>query len=292
MGAAAFCKWTHCDTLPALQSTSGRGLMQFPFVANEFNEAQAVKQTCKRTRLKGLSVLATATFVALTSTASLAADDISGVTIGSSLAQAQEAIAKANPDFTVTPLMLTNGKAAGVTAKTSDLMMSTGTNHPGGPSDEFAALLNDAGKVWFVARVQRFDKGGRIDVNTFKSALTEKFGQPSDTMVIGAMGLNWQYDRNGKQWTGSGLAPCQGNGTITPIPGVSVTAPRSFSPNCGKIITVRAAKEKDQMVASYTLSITDAKVMFDELASQDANAEAVRKQKLADEQAKAVKPKI
>lgn len=47
-----------------------------------------------------------------------------------------------------------------------------------------------------------------------------------------------------------------------------------------------------QVVASYTLSITDAKVMFDELASQDANSEAVRKQKLADEQAKAVKPKI
>lgn len=266
--------------------------MQFPFVANELNEAQTLTQACKRTRFRGPGVVAAAALTVLASTATLAADDISGVTIGSSLAEAKEAIAKANPDYAITPLMLTNGKAAGVTAKTDTLMMSTGTNHPGGPSDEFAALLNDAGKVWFVARVQRLDKGGRIEVNTFKNALIEKFGPPSDNTVIGAMGLTWQYDRNGKQWTGSGSAPCQGNGTITPIPGVSVTAPRSFSPRCGKIISVRAAKQTDNMVASYTLSITDAKGMFDELSARDANEEATRKQKLADEQAKAVKPKI
>ncbi|QCI10759.1 hypothetical protein E6B08_04780 [Pseudomonas putida] len=268
--------------------------MQFAFVANELKEEQAQDRNpaCRSVQRKGLNILAAAVFATLTSTATLAADDISGVAIGSSLAEAKAAIAEANANYEITPLMLTNGQEAGVTAKTNDLMPWTGSNNAGGPSDEFAALLNDAGKVWFVARVQRFDKGGRIKLDALKEALIEKFGQPSGTTKIGTLGFNWQYFRDGKQWTGSGVAPCQGNGTTTTIPGVSVTAPRSFSPKCGKIVSVHAATQPDMMVPYYTITITDAKGMFDELAARDAKEEADRKQKLADEQAKAVKPKI
>jgi len=269
--------------------------MQFAFVANELKEEQAQDRSpaCRSVRRKGLNILAAAVLATLTSTATLAADDISGVAIGTSLAAAKEAIAKANPDYQINPLMLTSGKEAGVTAKTDDTMMSGDRHYSTGLSDEFAALLNDAGNVWFIARAQRFDKGGRLKLDTLKEALTEKFGQPSDHSIIGSLGFTWQYDRNGKQWkTGSGVAPCQGNGTSTMIPGVSMTAPRSFSPRCGLLVSVNAVTQKDHMVSYYTISITDVKGMFDELSAQDAKEEADRKQKLADEQAKAVKPKI
>ncbi|NIE72895.1 hypothetical protein F3J45_00225 [Pantoea sp. Ap-967] len=266
--------------------------MQFPFVAIEFNEVQALKKACKGAQLKGLSVLGAATFAVLASTATFAASDIAGVALGVSLDEAKAAIADANPNFKVTPLMLVGGQEAGVTAKTDDRMPSTGINNSGGPSDEFAALLNDSGKVWFVARAQRFDKGGRIDLESFKQTLIEKFGQPSDHSIIGAQGYTWQYDRTGTQWTGKGPAPCQGNGTYSTIPGVSLTAPRSFSPKCGKIVSVSAVTQPDHMVPYYTIAITDAQGMFDELSARDAKEEAARKQKLADEKATAVKPKI
>lgn len=230
----------------------------------------------------------------LTCTAVLAADDISGVALGSSLAVAKEAIAEANPNFKFSPLMLRDGKEAGVTAVTADRLKGTGTTNSGGPSDEFAALQNDSGKVWFIARVQRFEDGSRIKTEALKAALTEKFGKPSSITQMLMLGLDWQYDRDGKQYFGPlSAGPCKDmQSTSTNIPGVSVPAPRSFSPTCGKIIQVGASEQPDEMVPHYTVSIIDVKSMFDELAARDAKAEADRSKKLSDEQAKNVKPKI
>lgn len=268
--------------------------MHVDFVANERKEEQAriSKSACRIVHRKRPSILAAAVLAVVTSTGALAADDVAGVAIGTSLAEAKEAIAKANADYEITPLMLTNGKEAGVTAKTADNLPGNGRHYSAGPSDEFAVLQNDAGKVWFVARVQRFDQGGRMKLDTLKAALTEKFGQPSAKTIIGTLGFTWQYDRNGKQWTGGGVAPCGDNGTSSPIPGFSVPAPRSFNPKCGKIVSVHAATDSDQMVPYYTITITDVKTTFDELAAKEAGEEAARQKKLADEQAKAVKPKI
>ena len=230
----------------------------------------------------------------LTCTAVLAADDISGVALGSSLAVAKEAIAEANPNFKLSPLMLRDGKEAGVTAVTADRLKGTGISNSGGPSDEFAALQNDAGKVWFIARVQRFEDGSRIKTEALKAALTEKFGKPSNITQMMSLGLVWQYDRDGKQYFGpSSEGPCKGvRSASSNIPGVSFPAPQSFSPTCGKIIEVGASEQPDEMVPHYTVSIIDVKSMFDELAARDANAEADRNKKLSDEQAKNVKPKI
>ncbi len=235
--------------------------------------------------------LAAGVFAVLPSVAARA-DDIAGVSIGSSMAEAKAAISKANPNYKLSPLMLTNGKEAGVTAVTGDRLPGTGITNPGGASDEFVALTTDAGKIWFVARVQRFDDGGRIGVDALKEALTEKFGTPSPSVSIMGLSMSWQYDRDGKQWSGSGVEPCQLKHGSYHIPGVTVSAPKSFSPNCGKIISVNASTQPDGMVPHYSITITDAKEMFDELAARDAKAEAERKQSLADEKAKSVKPKI
>ena len=246
---------------------------------------------CKNRLEIRFSALAAGFFSVLASVAAQA-DDIAGVSIGSSMEEAKAAISKANPNYKLSPLMLTNGKEAGVTAVTGDRLPGTGTTNSGGASDEFVALQTDAGKIWFVARVQRFDEGGRIGVDAFKGALTEKFGNPSPSVDLMGLSMSWQYDRDGKQWSGSGVEPCQLQHGSYHIPGVTVSAPQSFSPNCGKVISVNASTQPDGMVPHYSITITDAKSMFDELAARDAKAQAEQKQSLADEKAKSVKPKI
>jgi hypothetical protein len=230
----------------------------------------------------------------LTCTTVMAADEISGVALGSSLADAKAAIVKANPNFKLSPLLISGGQEAGVTAVTTDRLPRTGLGDPGGPSDEFAALQNDAGKVWYITRVQRLPEGGRIQADALGAALTEKFGKPSGTTPLTSLAYYWHYDRNGKQYVGPASGgPCHtvsGNGMN--IPGMTVGAPRSFSPTCGKIIQVGATIPSNGMVPYYTVAIIDAKSMFDELTASDARAKAAQSKKLADEKAKHITPNI
>ena len=230
----------------------------------------------------------------LTCATAMAGDDVSGVTLGSSLADAKEAIVKANPNFKLSPLLVGGREEAGVIAVTADRLPRSGLGDPGGPSDEFSALQNDAGKVWYITRVQRLPEGGRIQADALSAALTKKFGQPSGTSTLTSNGYYWHYDRDGKQYVGplSG-GPCHtvsGNGIN--IPGMTVGAPRSFSPTCGKIIQVGAIVPKTGMVPYYSVTIIDAKSMFDELTARDAQAEAAQRKKLADEKAKNITPNI
>ena len=106
-------------------------------------------------------------------------------------------------------------------------------------------------------------------MDALKDALTEKFGSPSPSVNLMGLSMSWQYDRNGKQWSGSGVEPCQIHHGSYHIPGVTVSAPQSFSPNCGKVISVNASTQPDGMVPHYSITITDAKSMFDELAAGD-----------------------
>lgn len=238
-----------------------------------------------------LSVVA-ASLATLTCLTAMAADDIAGVTLGTSLADAKEAIAKANSDLKPSPLMLRNGNEGGVTAVSADLIPEAGVGSVKRPSDEFAVLQTDSGKVWFIARVQRLEQGARIKTETLEASLTEKFGKPSSPGL--GYGFVWQFDREGKQYFGPDTAgPCESmmRGGSN-LPGVTVGAPESFSPTCGKLIAVSTTQQPGGMVPYYTVSLIDAKTMFDELAARDAQAETERAKKLSDEQSKDVKPKL
>lgn len=233
-----------------------------------------------------------AALAVLSCTTAFAADDIAGVAIGSSLSAAKDAISKANPNYKLSPLMLKSGKEGGVTAVTLDRMPGTGAINAGGPSDEFAALQNDSGKVWFLARVQRLAEGARIKKDILLTSVTEKFGKPSGQAMMD-YGFIWQFDRAGKQYFGSGSGPCESMLRAgSNLPGVTVGAPHMFSPTCGKLITVFATQQPDGMIPHYVVSIIDAKAMFDEINARDAQAAADQRKKLLDEQAKGVKPKI
>jgi hypothetical protein len=233
-----------------------------------------------------------ASLAALTCLTAKAADDISGVTLGSSLADAKEAIVKANPDFKLTPLMLRSGNEGGVTAVTPDLVPEAGVGSVERPAEEFAVLQTEAGKVWFIARVQRLEQGARIKTDTLEASLTEKFGKPSSPGT--SYGYVWQFDREAKQYFGpEHQGPCESMMRgVSNLPGVTVGAPESFSPTCGKLITVSTSAQPDGMVPYYKIFLIDVKTMFDELAERDAQAEADRLKKLSDEQAKGVKPKL
>lgn len=238
-----------------------------------------------------LSVVA-ASLATLTCLTAMAADDISGVTLGSSLADAKEAIAKASPDLKLSALMLRSGNEGGVTAVSADLIPEAGVGSVKRPSDEFAVLQTGSGKVWFIARVQRLEQGARIKTDTLEASLTEKFGKPSSPGL--GDGFSWQFDREGKQYFGPDTAgPCDSmRRGGSDLPGVTVGAPESFSATCGKLITVSTTEQPDGMVPYYKVSLIDVKTMFDELAARDAQAEAERAKKLADEKANDVKPKL
>ncbi|MXS21625.1 hypothetical protein [Pseudomonas oryzihabitans] len=239
-----------------------------------------------------LSVIA-ASLATLTSLTVIAADDISGVALGSSLAVAKDGISKANPNFKLTPLMLLSGKEGGVTAVTADRIPEAGVGSATRPSDEFAVLQTESDKAWFVARVQRMQPGARIKNETLLASLTEKFGKPSFPTPL-RHGYIWEFDRNAKQYFGPASgSPCKDMalGRYN-LPSVSVSAPQSFSPTCGKWILVDTSQELDGMVSHYSVSLIDVKTMFDELAAHKSQAETERAKKLSEEQAKEVKPNL
>ncbi|TAK92649.1 MAG: hypothetical protein EPO06_00060 [Burkholderiaceae bacterium] len=220
--------------------------------------------------------------------------DISGVKIEDSLSSAKINITKANSKFSLSPLKFSDGKEAGVVAVTADRLPSTSLADSGGPSDEFVALQNDAEKIWFVARVQRFTQGSRIKKETLVDSLKEKFGPPSSEEQLFTFNMKWEFDRNGKQYIGHpSKGPCFSIGySGTDIPGTSVISPRSFSPSCGTLITVSAVTQQDGMVSTFKLGILDAKSMYDQLNEKGSQAEAEKKRKLQQEQSKNMQPKI
>ena len=220
--------------------------------------------------------------------------DISGVQLGDSLANAKSAIANANSKFSMSPLKLTNGKEAGVIAVTAERIPGRGITDAGGPSDEFVALQDESGKVWFLARSQRLVQGSRIKIDVLIASLKEKFGEPSGEIpILSGLGRKWEFDRNGKQYVGpAGKGPCATISLSDSIPGTTISAPHSFSPNCGKLITATTGSVIEGMISHYTLNVIDAQSMYDQLNAREAQAEKERKKKLEQEKAQGTKPNI
>lgn len=219
--------------------------------------------------------------------------DISGVALGTSLDEAKSGIMSANNDFVLSPLTTSAGTEAGVVAATRERFGRDAGGNSLRALDEFAALQDEAGKVWYVGRQQRFANGSRITPDTLLQTLTEKFGPPSSTERLMANVARWEFDRNGKQFVGKNNGPCK-DITLAPynLPNVTFSAPNNFSPTCGVLITAIFNEEADGMIPSFILSLTDNKAMYDQLNAREEKAEAERAQKLKDEQAKATKPKI
>ena len=216
----------------------------------------------------------------------LAANDIAGVAIGSSFNDQRAKIAQINPAYKLTDIKLTSGKTAGVNAQVES---------NGRVVDQFVALQDDSGTIWFVGRAQALEPGARIKPDVLVNSMVEKYGTYTE-LTLGGGGPTWQFDRQGKRYQGGAAqGPCAGTigsarsmGRVIAAP---ITVPQTFSPKCGIEINTWTL-QNEGMVSAFSVQIIDAKRMYDQLTKQGNAEEAARQKALEAEGAKGTKPKL
>lgn len=187
------------------------------------------------------------------------ANDISGVRIGSTLAEASIAIKRANKAFVMKPIKYDTGLVAGVTG-----IIGPGERERNErAADEFAVLQDERGKVWFVGRYQRMVPGSRVSMEALLASLTQKFGAPALRRAPGRVGAEsyaWDTDRSGMRIDPSERdSPCDGiDFARPPIAGTNIRQPIGFPGNCGKRIALAEVDEENGLVRKFTLQVIDA----------------------------------
>lgn len=164
--------------------------------------------------------------------------------------------------------------------------------------DQFVAIQNDAGIVWYVGRGQVLDKGVIIKTETLVNSLKEKYG-PYTEISLGSNGPMRQFDRAGNIFHGKPIqGPCYtgltagASTSFGQIPGLSVTIPKVFSQECSVNIRTTLRKDNDGMVSAFGVEIIDAGRMYDVLNGKKQATEAERKRQLEAERARDAKPKL
>jgi hypothetical protein len=216
----------------------------------------------------------------------LAANDISGVAIGSSFNDQRAKIAQINPAYKLTDIKLTSGKTAGVNAQ---------AEIQGRVVDQFVALQDDSGAIWFVGRAQALEAGSRIKPDVLINSMVEKYGSYTELM-IGSGGPTWQFDRQGKRYQGGGAqGPCAGTvgsgRSMGKVIATAIIVPQTFPEKCG-IEILTWAHQNEGMVSAFSVQITDSKRMYDQLTKKNNAEEAALQKAREAESAKGNKPKL
>jgi len=203
--------------------------------------------------------------------------DVSGIALRTPAAGVQALLLKANPAYKIEELKLTTGRTAGYKA-VAPVSPAIGT------IDNMVVLLNEAGKVWTVSREQTFAKGGRIDWKALQAAWNQKYGAPTNNLVLGAgvAGQRWELDRNGKTHRNPKAAgPCPVgymDHDWNSIPGTRLKVLSRFAPTCGTLI-ISASEMDENMAKTLTTTIIDTGGKFDEIQANE-NAKEAEKQRL------------
>ena len=192
----------------------------------------------------------------------LAASQLDGIQTGAPLAGQREAIAKLNPAYRVSDIKPAKGRPVkGVQAV---------AEKNGRVIDNFVALADDAGIVWFLGRARALEPGERMKQDALVHALVGQYGPYTD---LTAGFPRWQFDRAGKLYQGPPIkGPCYGgfgHGVITVGRrvagfGEGMTAPKTFSAACGAEVRTAVRKAAGGMVAAYSVRVVDAGRMFDQ----------------------------
>jgi len=211
--------------------------------------------------------------------------DIAGVKLRMPLASQKALIEKVNPQYQFSEIKTGSGKVVGiegvaVSAKTKAVV------------DQFLALQDDAGNIWFLGRAQKYEEGSYIPKATFVAAFKEKYGTPT-SLTPDSGTFAWIYDRNGAL-----KAPKAGLGVCPSTVGGEVTSPRTemsklrgdslflavpsvFEPNCGIQMNGNLnTTYKDNMVVGSTIQIVDHKTRYDVLEKKKMAEDAVRQKSL------------
>jgi len=225
---------------------------------------------------------------ALASSQAFAAYDVSGIQVGSPLAEQKAAITKINPSYRFSDMIYSTGKIVGVHAV---------AQKNGVPVDQFLAMQDDSGIVWLAARSQVLEKGERIKPDVFLNSLLEKYGPYTGLRGLSPFSKDepmWQFDRQGNLYRGPVFqGPCWNIGTMQPIDGDFIVVPHTPNEKCGTVILVATLKDKiDGMILKFSVEIVDIKRMYDEVNAKASAAESKRQQQLDIEKSRNIKPKL
>jgi hypothetical protein len=219
--------------------------------------------------------------------------DVAGVRLGGSLDEAKEAMLRANPALTFTPVKREpdgNGRE-GDTADYYGIVASTKSG-----DDRFTVFVDHNDRVWRVARTKRFKEGPRLLVAEFKEAARKKYGTPSSEREGG---LSWLFDASGALANPHPQTdPCLGFMTnpwlveIAPHQIVSIGVFSGMPPTCARIIGAGISGVRDGMGDNYYVGIIDgiAGLNFSTYERQRRSKE--REKRIEEEKAKAEGRKI
>lgn len=199
----------------------------------------------------------------------LAASQLDGIQTGLPLAQQMEAIAKLNPAYRVSEIKPIKGQIKGVQAV---------VEKNGRVTDNFVALEDASGIVWFIGRARALEPGERMKQDALVDTLMAQYGHYTD---LTAGFPRWQFDRDGNLYQGPPIkGPCYGGfghgvvavGRRVAGFGEGMTAPKTFSATCGAEIRTAIRKASGGMVAAYSVRVVDARRMYDQLHPKTAPA--------------------
>jgi hypothetical protein len=218
-----------------------------------------------------------------------AANDIGGVKTGLPLATQRAAIEKINPKYKFGEIKNAEGKVMGL----EGLAMGGKYNYL---VDQFVALQDDAGNVWYLARAQRFETEAYIPLANYVSALKDKYGTATSQNHDGSHSY-WSYDRNGAAQAPKtpSACPISIDSSATEFSkmredGIGVPIPNRIASNCGVNINAILNSAGNNLIRGSTIVIVNHKLRYDELARQQAQADAAKQKGL--DAVKDNKPKL
>jgi hypothetical protein len=229
-----------------------------------------------------------ASFLVFASESAWAAPDISGIAVGEDYATAKAAIMKINPSYKFDDIV--HGSIMGGNQKIIGTLARI--RKAGVDVDRFGIMKNNSDVVWFVTKTQRFEAGSRPQYNSIYSSLREKYGKNMDVFSVpgnsNIVVFMLQIDQQGKVYSGpANQGPCHGMQEESLYDDDSFLKPVFFPPKCGIFIRSIMLKDNDGMVSTFSISISDAKIMHDGLPPQAAQE---RERQLNAEKAKNIKP--
>lgn len=228
------------------------------------------------------------------------ANDIAGVKLGMTIAQARSAFSVPAGMKTI-PVKTDNMESgfAGWKGK-KDYSSSIGQ----GPADEILVFKGKADTVWYVERVQRLTENEGYAKEVLIESLRKKFGKESYSNIDGFVSMMaWEYDQSGKQYLGNPFAtpnPCKysfelGNlsrDRYLPEPMGITGAVNEFTRSCKLATYANWVLGGNGLVNGLRLVMIDSGAIVRMLEGQKAQEDAENQKKLQQQLNKGIKPSL
>lgn len=226
--------------------------------------------------------------------ASIRKPEIGGISLGMNVNDALPIIKKLNPAYRVETLKIMVNNYRGVTAKAGPANAI--------PTDQFTVYFNEAGNIWLVNRRIELPKDQPLLLETYKTALFEKYDAPN-TLISERNRANfayfsWSYGMNGQQYASHNLdsksGPCASLPYTMYVPITdSVTIPNNFRNTCALALTSSAyMKSNTDLIQSYTMLMYSPALIRDVNSMNTQQAEYLKQKREAEEKARANKPQF